>query len=329
MKKINCLCFILFFLLYSCKNERLSPKEELAYEIIKKDSIPKNTYNEDTIPKTNGLYGLPKPFIIPENDTILSVRFWNELSENGQSFQLDFATILQYSSGSYRIKREVIINAEGITMKFDKVPEINFGDASIGSARTTIKINQLENGVYPLTIEMGDSLILQSLSKERIAQLTEKTIRGKLIVDKQFYELVLPEQKLVKVLQTKVMKLPKNMIWGDFQYNEPMPNNFYADFLEKLKTLDAKFIAYPTGDYIYFKIDEKGETLQPSFLPATSHSRKQVRYHFIFEYLGDISVLDKLIRQYHQQYLDADGVQRNIWISMQNSQGKRLYSWAK
>lgn len=329
MKKIHYFCYFLVLFLISCKNDSVTPQNETYEDLVKKDTI-----KTETPPPVNLNLGLAKPFINPNLDLLLQARFWSELSEAGQAFQLDFSTVLDYTSGSYRIQREVIIKENEINIKFNKVPEIFFGDASIGPARTSVKINQLKEGIYTINLEMGDTLITQNLSKEKASQITDRVVRGKLVVDKQYYELVLPEQKLVTPTQNKVMRLPKNAVFGYFQYNEPMPNDMYEDFLERLKSIGIKSNRYSTGNYMYFWVNENGLVLSNFGTEnpvITQHTRRQVTYYFAYEYeyWQDVTSLNSILKQYHQKYLDTDGVQRNIWIYIETARGQRLNSWAK
>jgi len=168
-----------------------------------------------------------------------------------------------------------------------------------GPAFATIDLGALSNGVYNLNLSVG-----------------EVTHTGELIVSSDSYRVNYDDNPAFNFSNSPFNKTPEHTIWGTIGYYRVQDASaLVQEFIDNLINLGAEKKSYIPGNYTSFNIDEKGDIVK-----SNESSVYLFAQSFIFNYSGDITDVEQLVKQ----YTDSQG---DMSIRVYTDKGVSFLSW--
>jgi hypothetical protein len=168
---------------------------------------------------------------------------------------------------------------------------------AIGPASATVDLGTLSNGTYNL-------------------QLSDTSLNnvGTLIVTNEKFEINIGNSWFA---QKTLNRIPQNTIWGIIGYHHQSTVPIVESFINSLIALDAVEQTYLSGHYSEFDIDNNGQIVQPGENSGYWYAKS-----FIFNYSGNSSAIENLVRQFAEDYGED-----YLAIRVYNDKGEFFYSW--
>lgn len=196
---------------------------------------------------------------------------------------------------AFKLQNKVLKKGHDIKLNLYNTPDTPPSNTPL---ETTVRIGNLENGIYNLSVKLKD-----------------RSVPGKLTVSDKAYNLKLEKDTSITVTENTLNKIPLNSIFGRIHYYSSTAIPTINNFLQDLKKAGASIQTYYPGNYGMFFITDNGEIEQKpdKGYPFTKN--------FIYQYTGDTQKLKELVRQYSLSYTTEllitlrtyDGDLINIW----------------
>jgi hypothetical protein len=153
----------------------------------------------------------------------------------------------------------------------------------------------------PGTIRFNLGILSNNLY-DFIITVNGKDIQALLLVTDSSYIVKIQPNNFVSSNRPRLLRVPKNIIWGQAESILPL---VYQNFLDSLIVVGAKPGKLLVGDYMYFKIISPDSFYIPSVLG--------MRYgkFFIYQFDSDTSLSRNLVKSFAKKYGDSAYVQLN------------------
>jgi hypothetical protein len=232
------------------------------------------------------------------------------MEHSSGTLQLYFSTTKIYPCCNYPIDLSWKKSSNTIDISFKGVIETDFCLTALGPATATIDLGTLSNGTYQLSFFNGS--VKHS---------------GELIVSSDSYKINFVNNSNFHFTNMPLNKIPENSIWLAISYSQ---EEVLSSFLENLINLGATKKQYPRGFYSFdvplyqwfycgFMIDENDII---TYYPDITNLEGvmwggMVKQSFTFQYLGDNTSIEQLVKQYKEQ----------MEIRIYTDKGEQFLSW--
>jgi len=240
-----------------------------------------NSCSDSTSPKDD----------VEQIDSKILINLHEGLSSQGRNLILDCSTEKIYPCYNFGIINNVVKGNDFFKIKFSGIviPSICF--TALGPARCLIKLGQLTEGNYSLSLEVNGQLIF--------AQLT---------VSKNVYKIDYQQNPYFVFNNPEILCIPDNLIWGVIDYYDDSLSVVADSFLDSLQILGAQTVQLEQGNYGYFKVDSLNNLIFPGFPKRT----------FAYKFEDTLEEIQELIFRYYYQ---------SIHISLYDWRGAVIYNW--
>lgn len=231
-----------------------------------------------------------------DSDIIISA--WENLGSTNRTFELKCATKESYPCSNYSIQNSSSVKNQLISISFNKIliPQICL--TALGPAITNINLGTLSNRTYNIEID-----------------LRNKTSKGRLIVNDNYYQFVMDSEENIKLAYYMLNRIPANTVWGTVGYHASSSENLAQSFIDSLQTIGATTGTFNRGEYGHFAINSSG-----SVEPPKQHGYYFIKT-FIFTYPGNMDKLKTLVRSYGIRHGNS------LSIRLSGSKGESFLSW--
>ena len=225
-------------------------------------------------------------------DVKVSMTEYFESDERTLSFK--FLTQKDYPCINYRIKSDYQAEGQAINISLSEVQGADVCLEAIAPAASFIDLGELAFGDYPITIQIGESLVNT----------------GTLSVTEGFFELAMNETTGLLIENSQILRIPKGMIWGYVRSAEPATAQSIAqNMVERMQSIGATVRMLPAGDYGYFAVDQAGNAT----LPHTESGSV-----FLLDYPGEVNNAAVLIEE------AMNSLDEGVSISLRTTTGDEL-----
>lgn len=244
------------------------------------------------------LWGCQKDYSMEVIDSDIEIKMRETLDSTKRTLQFYCSTERIYNCSNYGISNTFSKSSDNIDIDFREILIYDMCLTSLGPATTLIDLGALSNGTYNLNIKV-----------ER------KRNEGQLIVTSDHYAISINNQKQLKISNTPLYRIPANTIWGTVGYHLSSTSTLVQTLIDSLQILGATAQNYQSGDYGYFEINTSGQ-----ILPPQNHGNHFIQ-PFIFNYPGNTSELNNLVKNYGANYGDS------LSIRLYTTKGEIFRSW--
>jgi hypothetical protein len=258
--------FYLLFIICGCKNSSTDNNIEL-------NNDPFSTLSKDSVIVSN----------TPLTSKIV-FSFTESISISGRPFELLFNTVALYGGGRNIVGR-ITRNGLHIVAHLDSITTNGGGPGMSLPGTIRFNLGILSNNLYDFIITVNG-----------------KDIQALLLVTDSSYIVKIQPNNFVSSNRPRLLRVPKNIIWGQAESILPL---VYQNFLDSLIVVGAKPGKLLVGDYMYFKIISPDSFYIPSVLG--------MRYgkFFIYQFDSDTSLSRNLVKSFAKKYGDSAYVQLN------------------
>ena len=252
-------------------------------------------------------FGCDKAKMYKGIDSEINITMMEHLSG---TLQLYFSTTKIYPCMNYPIDLSWQKTSNRIEISFKRVIETDFCLTALGPATATIDLGVLSDGTYQLNLQNG-----------------EVKYSGELVVSSDNYTVNFVNSSDFRFKNMPLNKIPENSLWLAISYSN---EGTLSSFLEILMDLGATKKQYSRGFYSFdvplytwfycgFMIDENGIiTYYPDFTNLDGVMwGGMVKKSFAFQYLGDNTSIEQLVKQYKEQ----------MEIRVYTDKGEQFLSW--
>jgi hypothetical protein len=233
---------------------------------------------------------------LQNEDNDISIRMIETIDGAKRTLQFFCLTKEVYPCINYQISTTYNQTEDKINVTFGDVIRSEICLTAIGPAQSSIDLGTLNNGDYQLNINSSE---------------------GKLVVSDESYTITFSENEQFEIVNSPLMRIPANTIWGTVGYHEISTSALVRTFIDSLQQLGAVEQKYKQGHYGEYEIDEDGQIVQPG-----ENSGYYFAESFIFHYSENISALENLVKYYGNKYGET-----LLYLYLQTDKGEIYRSW--
>ncbi|MDR3286656.1 MAG: hypothetical protein LBT27_04370 [Prevotellaceae bacterium] len=234
------------------------------------------------------------------NKSDINIRMIETLSNTKRTLRFYCLTKEIYPCINYSIGTIINKTTDKIDISFGDVIKYDGCFTAIGPATCDIDLDALSNGIYQLDINVN-----------------QKKNSGLLIVSDESYIVKLTENEQIKFINSPLMRIPPNTIWGTIGYHENSTSALVQNFINSLQQLGAVSKRYKQGTYGEYEIGSNGQIKQQG-----EDSGYHFAVSFIFYYSGNTSSLEGLVKYYGNHYGES-----LLYIILYTDKGEVYRSW--
>ncbi|MDX2067173.1 MAG: hypothetical protein SFV55_02045 [Haliscomenobacter sp.] len=234
------------------------------------------------------------PVLDTEVEKEYELDLWENLSNQSRTFLIKANTIKNQDCLNYFIESSINRKGNNIEINLGKPQISSVCERGVGTAKSSLDLGTISNGVYPCTIKLG--------------QIVPST--GRLVVSSGSFFLSMPAPIGFRVLHNTLLRIPDNTIWGYIGYDaaaQPVVVQFFNDLAGISQPNDL-----PKGYYGYFNFLENGSIE----LDNTQVSTDRPIQPIVRRFSANESDLEKLIQTYRDKYGPS------ILIRLRNTAGR-------
>lgn len=184
-----------------------------------------------------------------------------------------------YPCINYHLNSTLSVEDRKIRLGFYEVTEPGTCLTAIGPATSVYRIPNLKNGDYQIELALASG-----------------SISGQFTVTDQQYKITLPANQSFRIEPPVLNRVPANTIYGYVAYDTNTSANIAQLFIDSLQSLGAQYRSFLPGDYVHFKIDNKGAIEQGQ------NTGYRLASHFIYHYEGSLLELINFIRAFNVRH---------------------------
>ena len=228
-------------------------------------------------------------------DSKIQFTFAEEIVPGGRNTTLLFVTDHIYTSGGYKIIGTVVRNGNWIAIKLTGISVPETGPDIMAPATFSYEFGALPKSSHSIDFNVNGEHTLASLD------ITDSA-----------YTVTIPMNRFLYTTDPKLLRVPRNAIWGWVEAFTPEPCRL---FLDSLESFGAEDVRLPAGNYTYFTIDRFGSpTVMNQF-------GRHYGEDFLYLFMGDTALAHGLVRRFARRYQDT------IYIQLRGGRGELFDSW--
>lgn len=234
------------------------------------------------------------PVLDTEIEKEYELDLWENLSNQTRIFQIRANTIKTQDCLNYFIESSINRTGNNIEINLGKPQIPSVCERGIATAKSSLDLGTISNGVYPFTIKLG--------------QIVPST--GRLVVSSGSFFLSMPTPIGFRIIHNTLLRVPDNTIWGYIGYDaiaQPVVVQFFNDLASISQTNDL-----PKGYYGYFNLLENGSIELGNAQVSTDRPIQPI----VRRFSANENDLEKLIQSYRDKY------GQSILIRLRNTAGK-------
>ncbi len=210
-------------------------------------------------------------FINLNQDFTISLN--QHLSDQGSFPSILLRTTNYLNCANSQIYSENKISHNGINMTILDI--ITDGDCISGiNHASTEKEIILPNGEYPFSVG--------------ISEITE--YQGSLIIEKDYYDLVLDNQEGINVNRNSLLRIPNDIMWGTLHSPDLPISELFELMKAGLEDLAIEKNDLVVGDYDYFEINNDRS------IKVHNSTQGEQYYHFVMQHNRDYLALSEYFK---------------------------------
>lgn len=184
------------------------------------------------------LSSIDTPVVIAEVDEEFNLEIREELSSGENSFVLEIESIKQKGCLNYSIDKFYVQQGNKLNVFINDIIQPLDCVAGEAPAKTFIDLGQVGSGIFNLRIDLKKTLFNE----------------GQIIINDDDFSVLMRSENGIKFRHSKVLRVPKNYVWGYIQFKQEN-QELSRDFFTELET-EARKINPEQGYYHYFEIDK-------------------------------------------------------------------------
>jgi hypothetical protein len=190
-----------------------------------------------------------EPTIIVANiEREFSISYVEKFSKTGRHLQFDISTLKEQPCGNYYVKTDWLQSASLLKLNISGIEKNGVCSGNAAIAKGVAISEPFPEGSWPIDV------YIQNIIRNP----------GKLIIQKNSYQLLLESSHGITLVQKDLQKIPTGTIWGHIAY-KPEYAATARVFLEELKKLTRNNLL-ADGEYGYFNI--QNEEIKFKEIPA-------------------------------------------------------------
>lgn len=232
------------------------------------------------------------PFYPIDSKVIFSLT--EEIQRTGRNVSFQFHTERMYGLAGYHIFSSLSKTGNCISIQLNGILASQIGATILMPATASVDLGALPNDIYTMNFKINGVTIAAIM----------------LVSDTSFVTKIQPNN-LIEIATPRVLRVPRNIIWGQAESISP---SVYQSFLDSLVFLGATPATLMAGQYHYFSINEDGSFSIPSMLGFPYGC------HFLYRFDPDTMVSRSLVKRFAKRYRDS------ICVELLGGRGENYYT---
>jgi hypothetical protein len=234
-----------------------------------------------------------EPSIIVANiEREFAVTYVEKFSKTGRHLQFEVSTLKEQPCGNFFVKTDWLQTPSLLKLNISGIEKIGVCSGNAAIAKGDVETEILSEGSWPIDV------YIQNIIRNP----------GKLIIQKNSYQLLLETTHGITITQKDLQKIPNGTLWGYIAYKPEFAATSRV-FIEELKKL-TKNNVLADGEYGYFNI--QNEQIKFKETPADYTVLPIIRFQS-----SDVDLILNLINTFRKNNANSG----NITIKLSDTNG--------